>query len=236
MKCYSSAHAGNGSGYVGCNLRLCFVVCALLFYGFFVAGDCRCSGCTGLNDFRVPEGNCNRFHAMPCLIEWYINIFVDCGDEVLYILSLFLLWFLFDAEPNGCVSSSSINMVEFLIVWQKKIIICIFDELKILTNCILFDCRTTVPGYQSNLAAAISHSSTLAPWERFGIETILTFFVVLTYFMSTDSYKSYFGVSSLSIGAVYTACSFVSVSHYFFLFFCIYFNYNLIYSRLTFVW
>lgn len=30
--------------------------------------------------------------------------------------------------------------------------------------------------------------------------------------MSTDSYKSYFGVSALSIGAAYGACSFVSVS------------------------
>lgn len=40
----------------------------------------------------------------------------------------------------------------------------------------------------------------------------LTFIVVLAYFMSTDSYKSYFGVSSLSIGAAYSACSFVSVS------------------------
>lgn len=70
----------------------------------------------------------------------------------------------------------------------------------------------TVPGYQGNLQAAIIHTSNLAAWERFGVEMVLTFIVVLAYFMSTDSYKSYFGVSSLSVGAAYTACSFVSVS------------------------
>lgn len=62
------------------------------------------------------------------------------------------------------------------------------------------------------MQAAIAHTSTLAAWERFGVEMVLTFIVVLAYFMSTDSYKSYFGVSSLSIGAAYSACSFVSVS------------------------
>lgn len=69
-----------------------------------------------------------------------------------------------------------------------------------------------MPGYQGNLQAAIAHTSTLAAWERFGVEMVLTFIVVLAYFMSTDTYKSYFGVSSLSIGAAYGACSFVSVS------------------------
>lgn len=71
--------------------------------------------------------------------------------------------------------------------------------------------RVTVPGYQGNLQAAIVHTSTLAAWERFGVEMILTFVVVMAYLMSSDSYKSYFGVSSLTIGAAYSACSFVSV-------------------------
>lgn len=70
----------------------------------------------------------------------------------------------------------------------------------------------TVPGYQGNLQAAISHSSTLAAWERFGIEFILTFTVVLAYFVSTTSYKRFLGTSSMVIGAAYSACSFVSVS------------------------
>lgn len=69
-----------------------------------------------------------------------------------------------------------------------------------------------MPGYQGNLQAAVSHSATLAAWERFGVEFILTFVVVLAYFMSTHSYKSYFGSSALAIGTAYSACSFVSVS------------------------
>lgn len=76
----------------------------------------------------------------------------------------------------------------------------------------MFIYRVTVPGYQGNLQAAVSHSATLAAWERFGVELILTFVVVLAYFMSTHSYKSYFGSSALAIGAAYSACSFVSVS------------------------
>lgn len=41
---------------------------------------------------------------------------------------------------------------------------------------------------------------------------VLTFLVVLAYFMATDSHKTYFGVSALSIGCAYSAGSFVSVS------------------------
>lgn len=86
------------------------------------------------------------------------------------------------------------------------------DKWILLNILFYFICSVTVPGYQGNLQAAIAHTSTLASWERFGVEMTLTFIVVLAYFMSTDSYKSYFGVSSLSVGAAYSACSFVSVS------------------------
>lgn len=72
-----------------------------------------------------------------------------------------------------------------------------------------FFCRVTVPGYQGNLQAAISDNSALAALV---VEFTLTFVIVLAYFMSIQSYKSYFGSTSLSIGAAYTACSFVSVS------------------------
>ncbi|XP_013112422.1 neurogenic protein big brain [Stomoxys calcitrans] len=71
----------------------------------------------------------------------------------------------------------------------------------------------TVPGYQGNLQAAISHSATLAAWERFGVEFILTFVVVLTYFVSTDSVKKIMGHSASSIAAAYSACSFVSMPY-----------------------
>uniref|UniRef100_A0A182QNB7 Uncharacterized protein n=1 Tax=Anopheles farauti TaxID=69004 RepID=A0A182QNB7_9DIPT len=71
----------------------------------------------------------------------------------------------------------------------------------------------TVPGYQGNLQAAVSHSSSLAAWERFGVEFILTFIVVLAYLISTNSFKKYFGSSAIAIGAAYSACSFVSMPY-----------------------
>ena len=82
-----------------------------------------------------------------------------------------------------------------------------------LTSLFVFSIhRVTVPGYQGNLQAAISHSSALGAWERFGVEFILTFTVVLAYFVSTSSYKRYLGSSAMVLGAAYSACSFVSVS------------------------
>lgn len=99
---------------------------------------------------------------------------------------------------------------------QKKLSISFhFDDIRFNPFDIFiiqFICSVTVPGFQGNLQAAVAHTSSLAAWERFGVEMVLTFIVVLAYFMSTDTYKSYFGVSSLSIGAAYGACSFVSVS------------------------
>ncbi|XP_035776140.1 neurogenic protein big brain-like [Anopheles albimanus] len=71
----------------------------------------------------------------------------------------------------------------------------------------------TVPGYQGNLQAAVSHSSSLAAWERFGVEFILTFIVVLAYLISTTSFKKHFGSSAIAIGAAYSACSFVSMPY-----------------------
>uniref|UniRef100_A0A182NZ12 Aquaporin n=1 Tax=Anopheles dirus TaxID=7168 RepID=A0A182NZ12_9DIPT len=71
----------------------------------------------------------------------------------------------------------------------------------------------TVPGYQGNLQAAVSHSAQLAPWERFGVEFILTFIVVLAYLISTCSFKKYFGSAAIAIGAAYSACSFVSMPY-----------------------
>lgn len=79
----------------------------------------------------------------------------------------------------------------------------------------------TIPGYQGNLQAAVSHSASLDAWKRFGVELVLTFIVVLSYLVSTDSYKKHLGSAALSVGAAYCACSFVSVS-FFFLFFKFY--------------
>ncbi|KAG5883538.1 hypothetical protein JTB14_016652 [Gonioctena quinquepunctata] len=71
----------------------------------------------------------------------------------------------------------------------------------------------TVPGYQGNLSAVITHSASMAPWERFGIEFILTFVVVFSYFISMDTYRKWTGTSSLTVGSTYSACTFVSMPY-----------------------
>uniref|UniRef100_A0A336M7F0 CSON010643 protein n=1 Tax=Culicoides sonorensis TaxID=179676 RepID=A0A336M7F0_CULSO len=71
----------------------------------------------------------------------------------------------------------------------------------------------TVPGYQGNLQAAVTHSASLAAWERFGVELILTFIIVLTYFVATMGHNKIYGSPSLVIGAAYAACSFVSMPY-----------------------
>lgn len=81
----------------------------------------------------------------------------------------------------------------------------------------LFFFSVTIPGYQGNLQAAVSHSASLDAWKRFGVELVLTFIVVLSYLVSTDSYKKHLGSASLSVGAAYCACSFVSVSFFYIL-------------------
>jgi Ni,Fe-hydrogenase I cytochrome b subunit len=70
----------------------------------------------------------------------------------------------------------------------------------------------SLPGYQGNLQASISHSQSISSWERLGVEIILTFVVVFTYFVSTNTHRKVFGNSAAMIGAAYSACNFVSVS------------------------
>lgn len=76
--------------------------------------------------------------------------------------------------------------------------------------------RVSLPGYESNLQAPISHSTMVKPWERFGVELVLTFVVVFAYFVSTGSYRKFLGSSAAMIGAAYGCCTFVSVSSNFF--------------------
>lgn len=75
----------------------------------------------------------------------------------------------------------------------------------------IFIFSVSLPGYQGNLQAAVSHSSTVSAWERFGVEMVLTFVVVFTYFVSTSTHRKIFGNSAAMIGAAYSACNFVSV-------------------------
>nr|XP_023029311.1 neurogenic protein big brain [Leptinotarsa decemlineata] len=71
----------------------------------------------------------------------------------------------------------------------------------------------TIHGYQGNLSAVISHTASIAPWEIFGIEFILTFVVVFSYLISMDTYRKWTGTSSLTIGSTYSACTFASMPY-----------------------
>ena len=72
----------------------------------------------------------------------------------------------------------------------------------------LFYCRVTVPKRQD--IPMFTVSVTDAPWEKFGIEFILTFVVVFSYFVSMDSHSKWMGKSALTMGATYSACTFIS--------------------------
>lgn len=72
--------------------------------------------------------------------------------------------------------------------------------------------RVAVRGYQENLDAINLYTASVAPLERFGVEFVLTFIVVLTYFVSVGTYKKWTASATFAVGASYTACTFVSVS------------------------
>lgn len=70
----------------------------------------------------------------------------------------------------------------------------------------------TVPGYQgSSLLAPVTFSTNMAAWERFNIEFVLTFVVVLVYLVCMDTYRKWLPTSCLTIGATYSTCTFVLV-------------------------
>ncbi|BES92491.1 Major intrinsic protein [Nesidiocoris tenuis] len=70
----------------------------------------------------------------------------------------------------------------------------------------------TLPSKQRTLTATVAFLPVyLSPWERFGLELILTFVVTFTYFVSMDSYRKWIGGTSLSIGSAYLAASIVSM-------------------------
>lgn len=63
------------------------------------------------------------------------------------------------------------------------------------------------------MLAAVVQSANVAPWERFGVEFILTFMVVFVYFVCMDTYRKWLTSSCLTIGATYAACTFVSMPY-----------------------
>lgn len=54
--------------------------------------------------------------------------------------------------------------------------------------------------------------ATQTPWQKFGIEVVLSFVLVYTYFVTMGTHRKWLASSGLSIGAAYLACSLVSVS------------------------
>lgn len=56
----------------------------------------------------------------------------------------------------------------------------------------------------------MSSSSVLGPWERFGVELVLTFIVVFAHFSKLE--KRLFNKGSTAIGVAYAACTLAGVS------------------------
>ena len=103
----------------------------------------------------------------------------------------------------------------FLMFWHKFLKLKTQSiSVKLIWYPLFF--RVTVPGRHGTLpAAAAQLPAHLSPWERFGLELILTFVVVFTYFVSMDSHRRWLGGTSLAVGSAYLAASIVSVSIYF---------------------
>lgn len=73
--------------------------------------------------------------------------------------------------------------------------------------------RVAVPGFQGNATAATAlPARNIAPWERFGLEMVLSIVVILSYMINMDTYRKYLGSAALNIGAAYCCCTLVMVS------------------------
>ncbi|CAG9855020.1 unnamed protein product [Phyllotreta striolata] len=119
----------------------------------------------------------------------------------------------------GHISGAHVNPAVSLAMGLIKRISILRAVMFVLAQCgggiagAAFLYGVTVPNYQGNMSAVLGHSFNISPWEKFGIEFMLTFIVVFSYFISMDTYRKWTGTSSLTIGATYSACSFVSMPY-----------------------
>lgn len=66
------------------------------------------------------------------------------------------------------------------------------------------------PGLQNYSPQSTLLSSTVGPWERFGVELVLSFLVVYAHFSIRS--RKLFNNGSMMIGVAYAACTLVGVS------------------------
>lgn len=74
--------------------------------------------------------------------------------------------------------------------------------------------RNLFPGDEKRMPATLTQVlvATQTPWQKFGIELVLSFVVVYTYYVTMDSHRRWLGGSALGLGAAYLSCSLVAVS------------------------
>lgn len=74
--------------------------------------------------------------------------------------------------------------------------------------------RSIYPGEDKRVPSSLAQVlvSTQTPWQKFGVEVVLAFIIVYTYFVTMDSHRKWLSSSGINIGAAYLACSLVAVS------------------------
>lgn len=75
---------------------------------------------------------------------------------------------------------------------------------------ISFFFRVSVPGHQGALGVVMAHES-LAAWQVFAVEFVLTFLIVFTVYSTMDPNRRCFGSDSLAVGIAYLACTITGV-------------------------
>ncbi|XP_060515785.1 neurogenic protein big brain [Cylas formicarius] len=156
-----------------------------------------------------------------CLAS-FIYVFLVCGaaagsasNNALLATSLasgFAMTFL--THIFGHVSGAHVNPAVSVAMGVIKRISILRTGMFILAQCgggiggAAFIYGITAPRFQENILPSVELFDSL---PRFGLEFILTFTVVFSYFMSMDTYRKWMGSSSIIIGITYSACTFIFI-------------------------
>ncbi|KAF2883011.1 hypothetical protein ILUMI_23149 [Ignelater luminosus] len=190
------------------------------------------TACTSPNKlWKVPAGTELRslefWRSVICeCLASFCYIFIVCGADGTGASSSSLLFATALASSLsittltqcfGQISGAQINPAVTIAMAITKNISLIRTVMFIIAQCgggiagAAFLYGMAVSGSQSNLSAPVMHTTNIMAWERFGVEFILSFIIVLTYLVTMDNYSKWLGSSSLTIGAAYGACTFVSM-------------------------